>query len=127
MSITNNINRIVSTLVAMMQTRLELISVELEEELTRIASYFVYALIALYCAGVAVSLGIFLVIALFWDEHRIAVLLTLIGLFGAISIFIAAWLRTQFLNKPRLLEQTIAELKKDTELARFRDTEQEQP
>jgi uncharacterized membrane protein YqjE len=129
MSLTDNINRLASTFVDMLQTRLELVSVELEEELTRFSTYFIYALVALYCAGVAVSLGIFLVIAMFWDEHRIAVLLWLIGLFGAISIFISARLRKQFLNKPRLLEQSIAELKKDTELIRRRDakTEQEQP
>ena len=126
MSISTSFSRIVSTFVAMIQTRLELVSVELEEELVRFSTYFIYTLVALYCAGVAVSLGIFLVIALYWDEHRIAVLLCLIGLFGAISIFIGAWLRKQFLNKPRLLEQSIAEMKKDVEMIRQREADNEQ-
>jgi uncharacterized membrane protein YqjE len=121
MTISTSINRIVATMIAILQTRLELVTVELEEELIRFASYFVYTLIALFCAGVAISLGIFLIIALFWDEHRIAVLLSLITLFGACSIFIAAWLRKQLINKPRLLEHSIAEIKKDAELFRFHE------
>lgn len=127
MSITAAINRLVTTVVVIIQTRLELVTVELEEELVRFASYFVYALIALYCAGVAVTLGIFLVIALYWDEHRIAVLVTLISVFGISSVFIAAWLRNQFLHKPRLLEQTMREFKKDADMFSQREaTQQEQ-
>lgn len=129
MTISSGISRIVATLVAMLHTRLELVSVELEEELVRLSSYFIYTLVALYCAGVAVTLGIFLVIALYWDEHRIAILLCLIALFGATSVLIAAWLRKQFMNKPRLFEQSIAEFKKDAELIHSHDTatQQEQP
>ena len=126
MSIKENIGRVASTLVDMLHTRLELVSVELEEELIRFSSYFIFSLIALFCAGVAVSLLIFLIIALFWDEHRIAVLLTLIGVFGAASILIAAWLRKQFLNRPRLFEFSIAELKKDINLIHVPDESQNQ-
>ena len=121
MSISASINRIVSTFVAILQTRLELVTVELEEELIRFATYFVYTLIALFCAGVAISLGILLIIAVFWDEHRVAVFLSLIGVFSALSVFIAAWLRNQLINKPRLLEHSIAEIKKDAELLQFRE------
>ena len=127
MSIKDNFSRIVSTLVGMVQTRMELVSVELEEELIRFSSYFIYALIVLFCAGVAVSLTIILIIAMYWDEHRIAVLLCLIGFFSIVGIAVAAWLRKQFLNKPRLLEQSIAELRKDAELIRFQEPTQEQP
>jgi len=117
--------RMVSTLVAMLQTRLELASVELEEELVRFSIFFIATLVALFCAGVAVALVIFLVIALFWDTYRITVLLSLIGLFGIGSVLIAAWLRKQFLNRPRLFEHSIAELRKDVNLIHSRH-EQEQ-
>jgi len=126
MSIKDNLSRIVSTLVAMLQTRLELMSVELEEELIRFSGYFICALIVLFCAGVAVLLTIILILAMFWDDHRVAALLCLIGFFGISGAAIAAWLRNQFLNKPRLLEHSIAELRKDAELIRFHDDEQEQ-
>ena len=126
MSIKQRLGNIASTLASILQTRLELVSVELEEELLRFSSYFIISLIALFCAGVAVALSIILIVAIFWDDHRIAVLLTLIGLFGLASGLIAAWLRNQFLTKPRLLEQSIAELKKDAELLRSDTPQQEQ-
>lgn len=127
MSIKQRIGRIASTLAAMLQTRLELVSVELEEELLRFASYFVFTIIALFCAGVAVALAIVLVVAIFWDDHRIAVLTTLIGAFGLASVAIGAWLNNQLQNKPRLLQHSIAEFKKDAELMRRDDTDQVQP
>ncbi len=116
--------RMASTLVAMLQTRLELASVELEEELVRFSIFFIATLIALFCAGVAVALLIFLVIALFWDTYRITVLLCLIGLFGAGSALVAAWVRRQFQNRPRLFEYSIAELRKDVDLVHSRQTQE---
>ncbi len=121
MSITATITRLTGTLVAMMQTRLELVTVELEEEVVRLSSYFIVTLCALFFAGIALLLGIFLIIVLYWDAHRIAVLLSLITGFGSLSIGLALWLRIQFLNKPRLLEQSIAEFKKDSEIFRNND------
>jgi len=125
MSIKEQVGRIASTLVDMLHTRLELASVELEEELLRFSTYFIVALIALFCAGVAVSLLIFLVIALYWDQHRIAVLLSLIGAFGLASAAISVWLRNQFLNRPRLFENSFAELRKDVDLIHVKTQQQE--
>lgn len=116
----------VSTMVAMLQTRLELASIELEEELVRFSIFFIATLIALFCAGVAVALLIFLVIAVFWDSYRITVLVILIGLFGIGSALIAAWVRQQFMNRPRLFEYSIAELRKDVDLIHSRHEQQNQ-
>jgi uncharacterized membrane protein YqjE len=126
MSFATRIRQVISMLVAMLHTRLELISIELEEGLIRLYVYFVYGLIGLFCAGVAISLSIFLVILLFWDEHRIAVLFCLISLFSAISILITIWLKAQILNSPGLLEHSIAELKKDVEFIHGRSTDAHQ-
>ena len=116
-----------ATVVAMLQTRLELASVELEEELVRFSIFFIATLVALFCAGVAVALLIFLIIALFWDTWRFTALLSLIGLFGLGSGLIAVWLRKQFLNRPRLFEYSIAELRKDVEMIHARREQQDQP
>ena len=122
MSLFDNLTRLTNTLVGMLLTRLELMTVELEEELLRFVRYFIYSLVTLFCAGMAVALAVFLLIALFWEDHRIAVFVLLIGFFGATSIALALWLRHQFLNKPRLLEHSIDEFKKDTGLTSPRDT-----
>ena len=123
MSLKDNLARMAATLAAMVQTRLELVSVELEEELLRFSSYLLFTLITLFCAGVAIALGIVLILAVCWDEHRIAALLCLIGLFSSAGILIAVWLRHQFTNRPGLLRQSLAEFKKDAELLQFQETE----
>jgi len=116
MSITTTAGRIISTLATMLHTRLDLISVELEQELLRYSSYFIYALIALFCGGVAVSFTLVLTLVLFWEDYRTEVLVSFITIFGALSVFIFSWLREQIANKPHLFEQSIAELKKDMKL-----------
>ena len=116
MSITTTAGRIVSTLVTMLHTRLDLISVELEQEVLRFSSYFIYALIGLFCGGVAVSFILVLLLVLFWENYRTEVLVSIITIFGALSVFIFSWLREQMTSKPHLFEQSIAELKKDMKL-----------
>jgi uncharacterized membrane protein YqjE len=126
MSITATLGRITSTLVAILHTRLDLIRVELEEEVIRFSSYFMYALIALFCGGVAVSFILVLILVLFWDDHRITVILSYIALFSILSAFIFSWLKKQIANKPHLLEQSIAEFRKDIELLRAHEQEPDQ-
>lgn len=126
MAFTSTPGRIVSTLMSMVHTRLDLIRVELEEELLRFSSYFIYALIALFCGGVAVLFILMLFLVLFWEDHRIAVIITFITLFSALSVFIFAWLKEQILNKPHLLEQSVAEFKKDMELLHVHEQDPDQ-
>ncbi|MCD6025622.1 MAG: hypothetical protein K0R08_141 [Solimicrobium sp.] len=119
----STLSRITSTLVATLHTRLDLICVELEEELLRFSSYFIYALIAVFCGGIAAVLVALLILVLFWEDHRISVLLTVIAFFSASSAFIVIWLRKKMLDKPRLLDQSIAQFKKDAELLHSDQTE----
>jgi len=126
MSITTTTGNIVSTLIAMLHTRLDLMRVELEEELLRFSSYFIYALIALFCGGVAVSFILVLILVLFWEEHRITIILSYIVLFSALSVFICSWLKKQISDKPHLLEQSVAEFKKDIELLRNHEQDSDQ-
>ena len=125
MSLTAAAHRLVATLAAMLQTRLELVTIELEEEVWRYARYFILALAALFCAGVAISLTVLLLIALFWDEHRLAVLFSLIGGFGLVSLLLAVRLRLLLQHKPRLLQQSLQEFRQDAGLLHPTDTSQE--
>lgn len=125
MSITITARRILATLVEMLHTRLNLISVEIEEELLRFFSYLMAAFILLFCGLFAVASLLVLILVLFWEEHRIAVLVSFITIFSAISGGIVIWLRIQITNKPPLLQQSIAEFKKDTEMLRTRSDETE--
>lgn len=101
------------TLLAIFQTRLELFTVEMQEEVQRLFSYLILALVALFCVGVTLILAVFLVIVLFWDSYRISAICVMMLLFGLASIGIFASIRSSFRKKPKMLAFTRSELEKD--------------
>ena len=115
MAILDSLGQLAATLTNIVHTRLELAAVELEEEFSRFFSTLLWSLTALFFAGIAVMLAILTLIAAFWDTaHRYTVLFSLLGLFSALAILIALWLRNAIRNRPGLLAFTLAELKKDS-------------
>lgn len=118
MAIFESVGRLGSTLVDMVHTRLELAAVEVEEESQRMLGYLLFALLALILFGVAFLLLAFLVIVLFWDTHRIAAVSGMAALFAVAGAIIAMKVKSGFDNKPRLLQNTIEELRKDIAYAR---------
>lgn len=113
MAIFESVGRLGSTLVDMVHTRLELAAVEVEEESQRMLGYLLFALLALVLFGIAFLLLAFLVIVLFWDTHRVMAVGGMAALFGAAGAVIAMKVKSGFDNKPRLLQNTIEELRKD--------------
>lgn len=122
MAIADSLARLAGTLLGTLHTRLELITVEVEEEMARYSSYLLWIVVALFCAGIAVLLSILLLVVLFWDHHREAVLLTLIGVFTGIAAYLGWWLRAAMREKPRLLAYSLEELKRDTSTLRSAGT-----
>lgn len=115
MAILDSATRLLATLIATLQTRAELLTVELEEEALRYFFYLLLSLAAMACLGVAVLLAIFLIVVLYWDTQRIPVLLILIGFFTFCAIAIGLGVRSNYRRKSRLLAHTLAELAKDAE------------
>jgi uncharacterized membrane protein YqjE len=113
MAIVDSVGRLAGTLVGILHTRLGLIAVEVEEEMSRFSSYLLWSLVALFFGGMAVLLAVLLIVALFWDTHRIEVLVTLIALFAASAMILAWRLSKALKNKPRLLAYSLNELSKD--------------
>lgn len=109
----DNLKRMAGTVLAMAQTRAELLSVEVEEEVQRLFGYLVLSLVALFCFGIAALLAIVLIIILFWDTHRVAVVAGLMGFFAILAIGISLWVRNCYRQKPRFLAATMNELSKD--------------
>ncbi len=108
-----SIAQLLATAVGIAQTRLELLSTELQEEIHRVAEIMVYSAIALLAAGVGLFLLALVVIFVFWDTHRLAASLAVTGVFFLIAIVSALTLRAKVRAKPPMLDATIAELKKD--------------
>ena len=57
------------TLVAIAHTRLDLLSVDLEEERAHLLSLLVLTLAALFCLGIGVVLVTILIVVAFWDTR----------------------------------------------------------
>lgn len=113
MAIIESLGRIGTTLLAMVQTRLELAAVEIEEESRRTLGHFVLALISLILFGIALVLVSLAIILIFWDTYRLQAVFALASLFGIAGAVVAYTLHTKFSTKPRLLAATVGELKKD--------------
>jgi uncharacterized membrane protein YqjE len=114
-AIVESVSRLAGTFIAILQTRLELIGVEVEEESLRFFSYFLLALAAMMCFGMAVLLSVLLVIVIYWDTQRLAVLISLMVLFTLSGATIMFGVRRNYRMKPRMLSHTLKELSRDIE------------
>jgi uncharacterized membrane protein YqjE len=100
------------------QTRLALASTELEEERLRLAELLLWAILALFLSGVGVVLAALLLVLLYWDGPREAVLgaITAAFLLGA-AWALAVW-RRKARAKPPFLAATLSELRRDRDALR---------
>jgi uncharacterized membrane protein YqjE len=110
-----SLKNVLSTLVAIAQTRLEIISTELQEEVGRAADLLLWAFVALFAAGIGLFLGALVLIFAFWDTHRVLVSVLVMGFFFLLALVAVLVLRTKLKRRPRLFEATIAEFTRDRE------------
>ncbi len=115
MAIGAAVGRIATTLVAMVQTRLELASVEMEEQSQRWLGYLLMSMLALFLAAIAIVMCALFVIILFWDTHRIGAVLGLAAVFALSALAVGLKVRSGMKAQPALLSATIGELRKDLE------------
>jgi uncharacterized membrane protein YqjE len=108
--------RLAATLLAIVQTRLDLAATEVEEESLRYFTYLVLALAALFCVGLAVVLGTILLVVIYWESNRTGVLLALTMLFAVIGIALGIRVRSLFQQKPKLMKHTMSELARDADM-----------
>ena len=105
-----------SVLLAILYTRLDLATTELEDEAVRGIQLIAAALISLLAFFTAFFFATFFLIAMFWDtEYRLWVVGGIFGVYLLIGIVSLLAARNMFLNRPRFLSQTIAELRRDVE------------
>jgi uncharacterized membrane protein YqjE len=110
-----SIRTMASTLLAIVQTRAELLSTELEEERIRLTSMLVWGFVMLFCAGLGVIFVTLLFVVALWDDHR----LLAVGIPAAAFLLaaFASWrvVATKAQAKPKLFSASLAELAKDRE------------
>jgi uncharacterized membrane protein YqjE len=108
-----SIAQLLATAVGIAQTRLELLSTELQEEVHRVAEIMLWATIALLAAGVGLLMLSLVIIFVYWDTHRLAASIVVTSAFFLIAVIAGLTLRAKVRSKPPLLDATLAELKKD--------------
>lgn len=101
-----------------LQTRLELLATELQEEKLRLGALLGYAAAAFFFLGFgAVLLALFLTVLL-WDSHRLLALGVFTALFLAIGIIAALAAARIGRQGTRLFAASISELAQDREMIR---------
>lgn len=102
-----------ATVVSIVQTRLELFTTELQEEIQSAAQLLVWTFIALFAAGIGLFLAALTVIFVFWDTHRMLAAIIVTTIFFVIAIVAGICLARKLRDKPRLLDATLTELARD--------------
>jgi len=83
-----SLRRLLQTALALVQTRFELLAVELQQEELRVFDALVLAVLGCVLLGIGAVLLALLVAVLFWEEHRLLALgvltLVFVGVGGAV-------------------------------------------
>jgi uncharacterized membrane protein YqjE len=108
-----SLKRLAGTLLVIFQTRLELLSNEMEEERLRIEQMLFYASIALFFFGLAFMLLTVFVVVVFWDSYRLQVLGGFTVLYFVAGLLAWNALRLVSLEKSKLFSASLAELADD--------------
>jgi len=108
-----SVRSLVATWVALLQTRLELFSTDLEDQRQYVTRIVLMGVASIFCLSFGVLLLTLLVVVCFWDTHRLAVLggFTLLYLGAGVTTAVAT--RNRVRNKPKFLGTTLDELSKD--------------
>jgi len=103
-------------LVAILYTRLDLVTAELEDQAIHGIKLVIAGVISLIAFVTAFFFANFFLIAIFWrSEYRLDVIGGVIGVYLLICIICALIVRSLIVNRPKFLSQTIAELRRDAE------------
>ena len=102
-----------ATIVALIQTRVELLATELEEEVQRGFGIFLWMMLALLFGTLSVLMLAVTLLVIFWDEHRVLVAVLLTIAFMLITAGTALRARAQWTGKPHFMATSLEELKRD--------------
>ena len=113
MALAHTLSRLSASLWVVASQRLELASLNIEEELLRFAGFLAGILVTALVFALTLAMAAAVVVVYFWDTARLTALLSVTGLF-AVAAWVLAWRLTLALrNKPRFMANTLAQLSKD--------------
>ena len=111
----SSIKNLAATGASIAQTRLELLSVDVQIARTKFLQSLVMIVSALFFLFFGLVMLALLIVIYSWESDRILALSLLTGAFISIGILLAALVIQSLRTMPRLFEASITELEKDAE------------
>lgn len=102
-----------ATIIALLVTRVELLSTEIEEELQRGVIILLWMMLALLFGGLAILMLAVTLLIIFWDDHRVVVAVLITVAFVITAGVMAYLAQSRIASKPRFMAASIEELKRD--------------
>jgi uncharacterized membrane protein YqjE len=107
------VRTLADSLLATVEDRIELVSVELQEEKLRLIQVFIWISAAVFTAVMAVTFASITLVYLLWDSARLAALVGLTLLYSGAVVAIVVAFRRHLARQPRPFAATLQELKTD--------------
>ncbi len=114
----NALRKFGGSLIGTVHDRIELFSVEVQEEKYRLIRLFVAISAAIFAGIMAMTFASITVVYLFWESARIAVLVGLTVAYTGALAWILIALRRNLATQPKPFAGTLQELKEDSECFR---------
>ena len=111
----SSLKNLVSTGASIAQTRLELISTDVQIARSKFISLLVMIIFALFFLFFGLVMLALLIVIYSWETDRILALTLLTSGFLAVGMILAAVILQSLRTMPKLFEATISELQKDRE------------
>ena len=108
-----SVRLLADNLLGSVHDRVELISIELQEEKQRLIQIFIWISVAIFSGMMAIAFASFTIVFLFWESARIAALGGLTLLYTAAAVATIVGLRKQMARQPKLFAASLQELKND--------------
>jgi uncharacterized membrane protein YqjE len=107
------LKRMFAALLLLAKSRLELVSVEIEEQVAYAANLLLWSMVAIACASLGVFfLGATIIIAC-WDRYRLLAASAVTAAFTILALVAVSMVRARLRQRPRFLAATVEEFKRD--------------
>ena len=110
-----SVKNLASTLIAVAQTRLQLLANELHAEKLRLARLGLFAVAAIFFIALGIVMLTLLVIVVFWDSHRLLAIGGFAAIYLLLGIAFGVTVLTRATERTRLFEDSLREFAKDRE------------
>jgi len=108
-----SLRRTLATLLELGHARLELVTVEIEEQIEHAAAVLLWSITAVFFASLAVLVLALTIVIAFWDTHRLLAAGAVTAALAGVAVIALLVVRAKLRNRPRLLSATVGELKRD--------------